>query len=190
MSLAKIRKQILMKNLKLFYASVLLITIIGCSKSESDTDDTSSYAMTAKINGTLHEMNNPFGTNEATGSFFSYYPDEDYIFLQGRFGGVLGNPEINIWINRNDLIVGKYIVGLDTDGVSTHIDLIDNSNDTFGNPIYENTVSGFIAISYINTTDKIIRGTFEFETNDGGTAAEPVNFSVTEGTFNYKYDVE
>ncbi len=179
-----------MKNLKLLCILVVLITNLSCSKSDTNTDEISEYAMTAKINGVLYEMNNPFGTNEANSSFFSYYPDEDYIFLQGRYGGVLGNPEINIWISRNDLKTGTYSVGLNTDSVTTHIDLIDNTNDTFGNPVYENTVSGFISIDYINTTDKTIRGTFKFNTIDGESETDPANFVITEGTFNYKYDVE
>ncbi len=180
-----------MKNLKLFfYLSVILINLIGCSNDETPNNETSEFAMTAKINGVLHEMNNPFGTNEATSTIFTYYLNENYIKLQGSYGGTLGLIEINIWINRDDLKIGKYSVGLDTYTTATHIDLIDNSNDTYGNPIYENTVSGFISIELINTTDKTISGTFEFNTIDGELATEPVNFEITEGTFNYKYDVE
>lgn len=176
-----------MKNFKLLFILAFTIINLSCSK---DDDQASEYAMTAKINGVLYEMNNPFGTNEAGSSFFTYYPNEDYIFLQGRYGGMTGNPEINIWINRNDLKIGTYSVGLDTDGVTTHIDLIDNSNDTYGNPVYENTVSGFISITFVNLTEKTVKGTFEFNTIDGRSETDPINCIITDGTFDYKYDVE
>ena len=39
-----------------------------------------------------------------------------------------GNPEINIWFKRTDLKLGTYQVDENTDGVTTHIDLIDSSN--------------------------------------------------------------
>ena len=178
-----------MKNFKLLCLLVILIGNLSCSKDETNKDEISEYAMTAKIDGVLYEMNNPFGTNEAQGSIYSYYPDEDYIMLQGRYGGATGSIEIDIWINRDDLKIGKYFVGLNTDAVTTHIDLIDNSNATFGNPIYENTVSGFISIESINTTDKTISGSFEFNTIDGETDTDPINFKINDGTFNYKYDV-
>ena len=179
-----------MKNLKTLLILTLILTNLSCSSDDTTTDEISEYAMTAKINGELYKMNNPFGTNEASSSFFSYYPDEDYILLQGRYGGPFGNPEINIWINRDDLAIGTYQVGPSTDGVTTHIDLIDNSNDTAGNPVYENTVSGSISITSINSTEKTVKGTFNFDTVDGYSETNPVNFTVTEGTFNYKYDVE
>ena len=178
-----------MRKIKIVCSLVMFLTCLSCSDSNNDDQEKTEFAMTAKINGVLYEMNNPFGTNEASGSIFSYYPDEDYIMLQGRFGGVFGNPEINIWINRNDLKVGTYSVGRETDGEDTHIDLIESSNDTLGNPIYENTISGAIIIDFIDVNEKVVKGTFEFSTTEGDETF-PVNFNITEGTFNYRYDVE
>ncbi|WP_459210833.1 hypothetical protein [Aquimarina rhabdastrellae] len=184
------------KKINSVFILLLILTSLSCSNSDDDNvneninEDVTEYAMTAKINGVLHQMNNPFGTNEATSSIYSYYPNDQYIMLQGRFGGVFGTPEIDIWINRNDLEVGVYPVDLDTNAVTTHIDLIDNSNDVLGEPVSENTVSGFISIDFIDLETKKIRGTFEFNTIDGGSENDPINFRITEGTFNYVYDVE
>ncbi|WP_339846995.1 hypothetical protein [uncultured Dokdonia sp.] len=174
-----------------FYYLFLVLLSLGCSTDDSNTEEeTVEYAMTAVINGELYEMNSAFGANQATNSIFTYYPDDEYIFIQGRYSGPLGALELNMGINRDDLVVGTYPVNLSTDGFDTHIDLIDLTNDTFGNPVYENTVSGFIAITFVDESAKVVKGTFEFDTIADQDETSPVNFSITEGTFNYRYDVD
>jgi hypothetical protein len=139
--------------------------------------------MSAKIDGTLYNMASPWGDNLATASIYSYYPDEDYIQIQGRWGGVLGPIEINMWIKRTDLRVGTFNVNADTEFNTTHIDLINNLSA--GDKL---TTSGSISITEINTTTKVVKGTFAFEAK---TYDEPViTYSVTDGKFNYRYDAQ
>lgn len=148
------------------------------------TGGASGYAMTAKINGVLHTMMNPFGNNNASNSIYGDYPDEDYIFLQGRWGGILGPKEFDLWIKRTDLHTGTFEVNDDTFYTATHIDLIDNTNE-----VGESTISGHITITEVNTTAKTVKGTFEFEAADSPWDTVPL-FYITEGTFYYNYDVD
>jgi len=180
---------------KILTLAFLSLALISCSSDDNNniisTGNESTYAMTAKINGVLHEMNNPFNTNEATSSIWSYYPNDEYIQLTGRYGGVVGNPEISLWIKRTDLVIGTYNVGVDTNGTSTHIDIIDNSNfEADNSPIYEDTTSGSITITAIDTQTKIIQGTFEFMARKDSSINSELVHDITEGTFNYRYDVE
>jgi len=167
----------------------LLLIVSSCSSDDDATPqiENSTFAMTAKINDVSFLANNPFGTNEfSITNIFSYFPIEDFVLLQGRQGGLLGNPEINLWLKRDDIVVGTYQIGEDTfDTPPSHfIDLTDNSND-----VLEDTQQGTITITEVNSSTKIVTGTFEFTTavelND---ASDPVNFNVTEGTFSYKYE--
>jgi len=178
-----------MKISKILFPSLFIMLTIfsGCSNDDTDQGNSKEFPMTAKINGILYEMTNPFGTNEDTARIFGYnYSNQDYIILQGRPDLNINalSKEINIFINRDDLKVGTYNVGVDTDEVTTHIDLIDlETIET------ENTISGNITITSIDTTNKIVKGTFEFDAADESNINSPINSVVTEGTFNYKYDV-
>jgi hypothetical protein len=171
--------------------SILLVAISfalgSCSSSDGgSSSEQPAYAMTAKINGSTFQANNPFGTNlYSSTNIWSYFPIEDFVMLQGRQGGIVGNPEINIWLKRSDIVVGTYTFGPET--VSTppshFIDLIDNSNN-----ISENTKDGTIIITEVNTTTKIVKGTFQFNTVANlDFVNAPVDYAVTEGTFQYKY---
>lgn len=172
----------------------LSLTLFSCSSddggSEANNPENPSnpaYAMTAKINGTTFQANNPFGTNAFSNTnIWSYYPIEDFVLLQARSGGVWGNPEINLWLKRSDIAEGTYTIGQETfDTPPSHfIDLIDNAND-----ISENTKQGTIVITDVNTTTHVVKGTFEFKTVQDLDADTPVfDFNVTQGTFNYKYE--
>lgn len=175
---------------KLFALSIVLILFNACS---TDSDEQSDYAMTFKINGELFEVNNPFGTNEATSNIFTYYPEDEFIHLSGRTPYTSTQSvwlEINIWIDRDDLEIGIYNVGIDTfQNHETHIDLINNSNDSMG-AFYEDTISGNITITSVNTTEKTIEGTFEFDTFHELDPNGVPDYVVTEGKFNYVYDVD
>ena len=185
-----------MKKVTFLFLSFLFISITACSSDDNNTvgngnenPTPNSYAMTAKINGVLYNMNNPFGGNESSPELFSTFPDDEFVHLQGwPVNSSMGSREITIHIKRSsDLAVGTYLVSPDTDsGMGTHIDLIDNTNS-----IGEYTVSGNVTITEIDTNAKIVKGTFEFDTADDTFGENPeINYSVTEGTFNYKYDVE
>ncbi len=162
--------------------------LFSCSSNDDSGEDTTpDFAMTAKLNNVVFEANNPFGNNAFSGTnIWSYFPEEDYVMLQGRQGGIVGNPEINIWLKRSDIVEGTYTIGQETfDTPPSHfIDLIDNSND-----ISEHTKSGTIIITDVNTSTKVVKGTFQFQTVDElGNPAAPVDINVTDGTFNYKYE--
>ena len=175
-----------MKKLK-FLLFALPFILFACSSDDSDSSDNSQFAMTAKINGATFEANNPFGTNlYSSTNIWDYFPLEDFVMLQGRQGGLLGNPEINIWLKRTDIALGTYTFGAETYSTppSHFIDLIDNSNEET-----EETIGGTITITEVNTSSKIVKGTFQFTTSDNAEDAVPVvNMTVTNGTFRYKYE--
>jgi hypothetical protein len=171
---------------------VLPFVLFSCSSddsSDSNDDDGNNppqFAMTASINGVEFKANNPFGNNMFSNTnIFSYFPIEEYVLLQGRAGGVLGNPEINLWLKRSQLAVGTYSVSEDIFNPTTHtIDLIDNSNDEF-----EDTVEGTVIITEVNNNTKIVKGTFQFTTSDSPESANPIiNYTITNGEFRYQYE--
>lgn len=175
-----------MKLRKLMFLPLLAIALNSCSGDDSSDPiyqpPATQYPMTAKINGELFQMANPFGSDFATSTISSDYPNEEFIQMQGR-PNLSFMTEINIWIDRDDLHPGTYQVGPETDGFATHIDLIDNTGTTS-----DLTKSGHITITEVNTTLKTVKGTFEFETMDYGVPETTIHH-VTEGTFNYRYDV-
>jgi uncharacterized protein DUF6252 len=170
----------------------LSLTLFACSSSDDDNPVvnnpvTTGYAMTAKINGVIFQANNPYGNNQfSSTNIYSYFPEEDFVMLQGRKGGIWGNPEINIWLKKSDIALGTYPIGQETfDTPPSHfIDLIDNSND-----ISENTNEGSITITEVNSTTKIVKGTFRFTTTEElGSPTPNIDITVTEGTFRYTYE--
>ena len=66
----------------------------------------------------------------------------------------------------------------------TFAEWIDNTNGD----LFEQTRSGNITITEINTETKFVKGTFSLEAAD--LDEEEIHTHVTEGTFNYYYDVE
>jgi hypothetical protein len=181
-----------MKKISIFILT-LSLTLFSCSSSDDDTSpdngtsENSKFAMTAKINGVIFEANNPFGNNAfSSTNIWNYFPLKDYVMLQGRKGGILGNPEINIWLKRSDIVVGTYQIGQETFSTtpSHFIGLIDTSND-----IFENTKQGVITITEVDRSTKIVEGTFQFSTiQEIDNPAASVDFTVTEGKFRYKYE--
>jgi major membrane immunogen (membrane-anchored lipoprotein) len=158
-----------MKKISILFLA-LSFAVTSCSSSDNSSD-VPQFAMTAKINGSTFEANNPFGTNLFSDSnIWSYYPIEDYVMLQGRAGGTFGNPEINLWLKRSQIAVGTYTL----------------APETFD----EKTKSGTIVITEVNSSSKIVKGTFQFTSTDGdqNDPASIVNANVTEGTFRYKYE--
>lgn len=176
-----------MKKISILFLAFSL-TMLSCSSSDdTNNSNTSQFAMTAKINGVTFEANNPFGTNMfSSTNIWNYFPLEDFVMLQGRQGGVLGIPEINIWLKRTDIVVGTYAIGAETFDTppSHYIDLIDLASEES-----EYTKSGTIVITNVNTSTKIVKGTFQFTTvDDPNDPSAPVNNTVTNGTFNFKYE--
>lgn len=165
---------------------ILPFLLFSCSSDDSSDDNsTSEYAMTATINGQPFKANNPFGNNlYSSTNLWDYYPKADFVMLQGRQGGVLGNPEINIWLKRTKLAVGTYAITTDENNPTSHaIDLTDLSTDAF-----EYTKEGTITITEVNTKTKIVKGTFKFTTSSTYDNQIDTNNTITNGTFNYQYE--
>ena len=184
----------ILKKVSLFF---FVIALSSCSGDDSGTvndpdnqnpdPEIPEWAMTAVIDGQLHEMNNPWNSNFGTESIFGYYPNEEFIQLQGRWGGTFGLKEIIIWIDRDHLIPGTtYQVNQETNFNTTHIDLLDNTDGE-----YTTTYEGSITITDVDTNAKTVKGTFEFKTTADIGEDNPTTYNtVTDGTFDYRYDVE
>ncbi|KUJ63253.1 hypothetical protein AR687_03620 [Flavobacteriaceae bacterium CRH] len=171
---------------------ILPFLLFSCSSDDDSSENNETnpeakpeFAMTATINGKEFKANNPYGTNlYSSTNIWSYYPKEDFVMLQGRQGGVFGDPEINIWLKRTDIKVGTYKFTIDEESPATHaIDLTDNSNEEF-----EETKEGSITITEVNTKTKVVKGKFNFTTYPGYDEVNKINFTITNGTFNYQYE--
>ncbi|MEO8239279.1 MAG: hypothetical protein ABI793_15245 [Flavobacterium sp.] len=168
----------------------LLVFLNSCSSDNDSSDSavpTSKFAMTAKVDGVLWEMQNPFNSNFATDPLFDYYPATDFIQLQGRNGGAFGIDEIRLLIKRSDLKIGSYPIVVDTYGVTQ----IEVSLNTKENSQY--VVEGTLSVTSVDLNAKKIAGTFSFncaEESEPISASNPITTRVTEGTFNYKYDFD
>jgi Family of unknown function (DUF6252) len=141
--------------------------------------------MTAKVNNVVFEANSPLLDNVFSEINLSdKFPLADFVTLQGRKGGVFGSQEINIMLKRVNIAVGTYPIVAETMNTppSHFIDLIDNSNTQS-----ENTKSGTITITNVNTSTKMVKGTFDFVSKDGLDPNAPVNYTITDGKFEYKY---
>ncbi|MFH6944535.1 DUF6252 family protein [Flavobacterium sp. FlaQc-50] len=184
-----------MKTPKILFLFLVLI-LNSCSSDTDNSNNTETpevikpvtkYAMTAKIDGTLWEMNNPFGSDYATKTIFEMYPAEEYILLQGRNRNFVD--EIRLYIKRSDLKIGTYPITKNTfDASKTQVEI---SFNTKGKSQYP--VSGSVSITAIDLNTKKVTGTFSFNCVDDDDkpidASNPITTKVTDGTFNYRYDV-
>lgn len=170
---------------------ILPFLLFSCSSDDSSDDAKSDdnakpeFAMTATINGQSFKANNPYGTNLfSSTNLWDYYPKADFVMLQGRQGGVLGNPEINIWLKRTKIAVGTYTITTDESNPTSHaIDLTDLSSDDF-----EYTKEGTLTITEVNAKTKVVKGTFSFTTSSTYSDQIDTNYTITDGTFNYQYE--
>ncbi|WP_426484015.1 DUF6252 family protein [Flavobacterium sp. 2] len=166
---------------------LFLFVLNSCSSDiESPGVITTQYAMTAKIDDALWEMNNPLNTNTATKPLFDYYPTKEYIQLVGRKNVI---DEIRLYIKRTNLKIGTYPITAATfDASKTQIETSFNSKAKSQYP-----VEGSLSITAIDLKAKTVAGTFSFNCVENYlkpiSATNPVTTKVTEGTFNYKYDV-
>ncbi|MFB9077109.1 DUF6252 family protein [Flavobacterium procerum] len=180
-----------MKTTKILFLFLILI-LNSCSSDDNNADTpddnpVSKFAMTAKIDGTLWEMKNPFSSDYATKPLFNYYPETHYIQLQGRKTLI---DEIRIFIKRTDLKVGTYAITAATyDASKTQIEMSYNSKGT--NIQYP--IEGSLVITAVDTNAKTVKGTFWFncveDYSKPVSTSNPVTTKVTDGAFSYRYDV-
>lgn len=177
-----------MKTLKIILL-LSIFTLNSCSSDEETSEETivptSKYAMTAKVDGSLWEVNNPFNSNFTTKPLFTYYPAAEYIQFQGR----KGLDEIVLYIKRSDLKIGTYPITLATfDASKTQIEFTYNSKEKSQYP-----VEGTLAITSVDLNTKAAAGTFAFNCVEDYSkpisVTNPVTTKVTDGTFSLKYDV-
>ncbi|KRB57559.1 hypothetical protein [Flavobacterium sp. Root186] len=125
-----------MKTPKILFL-FLLLALNSCSSDNSENPEdpeTSKYAMTAKVDGTLWEMQNPFGSDYATKTLFDMYPAEEYILLQGRNSNFVD--EIRLYIKRSDLKVGTYPITKNTfDASKTQVEISFNTKGKSQYPV-------------------------------------------------------
>ncbi|KAF2513726.1 hypothetical protein EYY60_05725 [Flavobacterium zhairuonense] len=178
-----------MKTPKILFLA-LIFALNSCSSDENNTetpDSTSKFAMTAKVDGTLWEMQNPFSSDYTTKPLFDYYPQTEFIQLQGRKTLI---DEIRIYIKRSNLKIGTYpITAASYDASKTQIEMSYNSKGT--NIQYP--VEGSVIITAVDTNAKTVKGTFSFNCVENSSkpisASNPITTKVTDGTFSYRYDV-
>jgi hypothetical protein len=177
-----------LKTLLLF----LILLLNSCSSDnnseenpETPTVPTSKFAMTAKVDGTLWEVNNPFNSNFATKPLFDYYPATEYIQLVGR----KGLEEIRLYIKRSDLKIGSYTITKSTyDASKTQIEV----SMALSKENMQEVIEGNISITSIDLSAKTLAGTFSFSCVEDDSkpvsASNTITTKVTDGTFNFKYD--
>jgi len=175
-----------MKKIKILLL-LSFVFLLSCSTDNQNNDiNIPKYAMTAKINGANFEGNNPFGTNMySSTNIWDYFPLQDFVLLQGENGGMIGTQEINIWLKKSDIAIGTYAIGKETFNTPpTHfIDFIDLSS-----PEQQFTKNGSITITAVNTSTKIVTGTFTLNVvADLSNPNLPISFVINNGTFKYQY---
>lgn len=165
----------------LFYTFVVLtfFGLISCSSSGDNDLNLEKYAMKVTINGELYEMNSALGTNNASNSINTNYPNDKFIYLQGT----RLPKEVNMWINRAHLVAGKTIEidkdSRDKDTYIKYIDLQDNDIQV--------TVSGRITITSVDNNSKVVKGTFELDVENYNTPGV-IAHKLRGGSFSYIYE--
>ncbi|RZJ51923.1 MAG: hypothetical protein EOO44_13390 [Flavobacterium sp.] len=182
-----------MKTPKILFL-FLLLALNSCSSDKDDSNDSDNsdtkFAMTAKVDGKLWEMQNPYGSDYATKTLFDMYPEDLYILLQGRSSASFGD-EIRLFIKRSDLKIGTYpITPMTMDASKTQVEISYNSNKAKS----QYPINGSLSITAIDLNAKKVSGTFSFNCVEDDelpiSDSNPVTTKVTEGTFSYRYDVE
>ncbi|MEC4004223.1 hypothetical protein OX283_006120 [Flavobacterium sp. SUN052] len=182
---------------KVFLSLIVVTTILSCSSSDSTDNSNGSgtgtettVAMVTRIDNVVYDTPPQNGGNLAENSGGTSFGGTSYYLLKGykNFGSSkiiakIGSKVINIYlaIPKNDLSVGThsfsstfisgdYYADIDISGV------VPSEN--------ANTTSGFIKITNYDSTTKLLKGNFNFTTNDGVDVA--VTSHTLIGSFTYK----
>ena len=182
---------------KVLLLVVFLCTFFSCTTSDSTdnsngtgtgTDET--IAMVTRIDGVIYDTPPQIGGNLAENSGGASFGGNSYYLLKGykNFGtgkitAKVGSKIINIYlaIPKNDLSVGTHNFTSAFISGDYYADIDISSVVPAENA---NTTSGFIKITNYDTATKIVKGNFNFTTNDG------VDLTITThtliGSFTYK----
>jgi len=172
------------KVLLLLILSIALINCGGSDDSNSDVDQgPSGLFFSANIDGTEKELTNVFGDFEAINSFFS----QDAVYIEVRDGDLFSNTII-LSIQREDVKIGSYTIGENSiigDDI-THIDY--NASGGLDKVTNEDTTSGVLNITELDTENLIIQGNFEFNSEQKDAEDNVIKVvRITNGKFRIKY---
>jgi hypothetical protein len=177
---------------KIVFSALVLTTILSCS-SGGDSNENSqttpivdSVAMTTNIDGTVYLTPPQIGGNlaDATGGVYG----NTYFLLNGyKDTGIAKSAktgskkyEIKIAIPKTDISVGTHNFSSSIITGSYYADL----NITGVSPTENvDTISGYVTVTSYNTTTNLIKGNFNFTTNNGVDLIT-TSHTVT-GTFSY-----
>lgn len=178
---------------KIFFSAFIITAFFSCSSSSSsDNSGTTgtgtdvAVAMTTRIDGVIYDTPPENGGNSADVSGGEY--GSSYFLLKGyknvgtgkqaKIGNKIYN--IKIAIPKSDVSVGTHSFNstLVSGGYYADFDILGVSPAEAAN-----TISGTITVISYNSTTKLVKGGFNFTTNDG------VNLTATShtlvGSFSY-----
>lgn len=183
---------------KAIFSIFIFTTIFGCSSSDT-TDNNSNgsgigsettVAMSTRIDGLVYDTPPEIGGNLAENSGgisfggTSYYLLKGYKnFGSGKISDKIAGKTINIYlaIPKNDLSIGTHNFSTTFNSVDYYADI-----DVSGVIPAEsaNTTSGFIKITSYDSTTKLLKGNFNFTTNNGVDLTAVSHTLI--GSFTYK----
>jgi hypothetical protein len=166
---------------KLFFLLIITVVSFSCSSDSSSSNDTGGgsgvtpeVAMITRIDGVVYDTPPQGGGNtaNATGGIYgnTYYLLNGYkntgIAKVISLNKLIGNKvyEIKIAIPKSDISIGNHIFSSTITAGGYYADL-DISGVSPAEVV--NTTSGEINITNYNTTTKLIKGNFNFTTNNG-----------------------
>lgn len=161
---------------KIIFSAFVLTTLFSCSSSDSNTTSNNTgtptettVAMTTKIDGTVYDTppQNGGNTADATGGTYgnTYFLLKGYLSA-GSGKNKIGNKtyDIKVVVPKSDLSVGTHFFSSNIVAGGYYADFdINNSSP----PEAANTTSGSITITSYNATTKLLKGNFNFTTNNG-----------------------
>ena len=177
---------------KIFFLLVIAMSVTSCSTDSSSSENNGGgaiiepeVAMVTRIDGTIYDTPPQNGGNsaDATGGIYG----NTYFLLKGYKNAgtgkvVIGNKvfDIKLAIPKSDISVGThsftstiaaggYYADLDISGVAPAENV--------------NTTSGSITVTSYNSSTKLLKGNFNFTTNDGVNLADISHTLI--GSFSY-----
>lgn len=198
-----------MKNIIFFFSIIALsLFLINCSDDSEDlnpnipaadaesvgdqngnpdntkTDESFRPFFEASIDGESNTLINIFRDGEAINSFFN----KNAVYIEVSINGNPAEGTIIFSIDRSDVGVGTYELGENSVFQEvTHLNY--NATNPLNATTQEETISGSLTITNLDTTNLIMEGTFEFTARQSNRATEEFirNIEITDGRFRLKY---
>lgn len=138
----------------------------------------------ATIDGRNATLINFFRDGQAINSFFN----ENAVYIEVSINGNPAEATIIFSIDRSDVGVGTYELGENSVFEEvTHLNY--NATNPINATTQEDTISGSLTITSLDTINLIMEGTFEFTTRQSNRATGEFirNIEITNGRFRLKY---